>query len=46
MLFSLLPCDYATVLAPGDRLRRSRRRATGIRVRRTSLQQLRDDETR
>jgi hypothetical protein len=34
MLLTTLPFDYATLLDPGDRLRKARRRTTGSRVRR------------
>jgi hypothetical protein len=35
MLLTTLPFDYATLLDPGDRLRTSRRKTSGTRVRRT-----------
>jgi hypothetical protein len=36
MLLTTLPFDYATLLDPGDRLRTSRRKASGVRIRRTA----------
>lgn len=36
MLLAPLPFDYATLLDPGDRVRRSRKATTDRRVRRTS----------
>ena len=35
MFLATLPFDYATLLDPGDRVRKTRRRTTGSRVRRT-----------
>ena len=35
MLLAPLPFDYATLLDPGDRVRKARKRTTGRRVRRT-----------
>jgi len=35
MLFATLPFDYIQHLDPGDRVRRTRTRPTGSRVRRT-----------
>jgi len=37
MLLTPFPFDYITLLDPGDRVRRARRRTTGSRVRRTSV---------
>jgi hypothetical protein len=36
MQLTTLPFDYATLLDPGDRLRTSRRKSAGIRVRRAA----------
>ncbi|MGH3133639.1 MAG: hypothetical protein ACRDNY_07860 [Gaiellaceae bacterium] len=36
MLLSPLPFDYAILLDPGDRIRKTRKRTSGRRVRRTS----------
>lgn len=36
MLLAPLPFDYATLLDPGDRIRKAQKRTTGRRVRRTS----------
>ncbi len=35
MLLTSLPFDYATMLDPGDRVRKTRARTSGSRVRRT-----------
>jgi len=35
MLLAPLPFDYATLLDPGDRIRKARKRTIGRRVRRT-----------
>ena len=40
MLISPLPFDYATLLDPGDRLRKTRKVTTGTRVRRTSKRKI------
>ena len=37
MLLTSLPFDYARLIDPGDRVRRTRGRTTGSRVRRTSV---------
>lgn len=42
MLLAPLPFDYATLLDPGDRIRKTRKRETGSRVRRTSNRKIRD----
>jgi len=34
MLLAPIPFDYAVLLDPGDRIRRTRKRPTGTRVRR------------
>jgi len=36
MLLAPLPFDYATLLDPGDRVRKTQKLTTGRRVRRTS----------
>ena len=36
MFLAPLPYDYATFLDPGDRVRKTRKRTTGSRVRRTT----------
>jgi hypothetical protein len=36
MLLAPIPFDYAILLDPGDRVRRTRKRPTGARVRRTA----------
>jgi hypothetical protein len=36
MLLTTLPFDYAKLLDPGDRLRTSRRKTSGTRVRRAA----------
>ncbi len=41
MLLTTLPFDYATFLDPGDRLRTSRRKTSGRRVRRDSAREKR-----
>jgi hypothetical protein len=40
VLISPLPFDYATLLDPGDRLRKTRKVTTGTRVRRTSKRKI------
>jgi hypothetical protein len=40
MLLSPLPFDYATLLDPGDRVRKARKITTGNRVRRTSKRKI------
>jgi hypothetical protein len=35
MLLAPIPFDYATLLDPGDRVRRTKQRPAGVRVRRT-----------
>jgi hypothetical protein len=42
MLLAPLPFDYATLLDPGDRVRKARKPATGSRVRRTSKRKIKD----
>ena len=42
MLLASLPFDYATLLDPGDRVRRTRSRTTGSRVRRTPGSRVQD----
>lgn len=36
MLLTALPFDYVTLLDPGDRVRKTRARTSGSRVRRTA----------
>ena len=36
MLLTTLPFDYVTLLDPGDRLRTSRQKSAGVRVRRAA----------
>jgi hypothetical protein len=40
VLISPLPFDYATLLDPGDRIRKTRKVTTGTRVRRTSKRKI------
>lgn len=40
MLLSPLPFDYATLLDPGDRIRKTRKVTAGTRVRRTSKRKI------
>ena len=42
MFLNSLPFDYATLLDPGDRIRRTRSRSAGSRVRRTASHKLQD----
>jgi hypothetical protein len=36
MFLAAIPFDYAKLLEPGDRVRRTRKHPTGVRVRRTT----------
>ena len=40
MLMTPLPFDYAILLDPGDRIRKTRKVTTGSRVRRTSKRKI------
>jgi hypothetical protein len=42
MLLAPLPFDYAVLLDPGDRVRKTRSRTTGSRVRRTPAGRVQD----
>ena len=42
MLLAPLPFDYAVLLDPGDRVRRTRKRSTGSRIRRTPAGRVQD----
>jgi hypothetical protein len=42
MLLAPIPFDYATLIAPGDRVRRTRKHDSDRRVRRTSSKPVKD----